>query len=56
MNIVNKDELDTFLFEHRDNGCLGVKGDLLDEEGLPVNIAWRDMITGEEMGVEYDGI
>jgi hypothetical protein len=56
MDIANKEEIDTFLFEHRVNGCIGVKGDMLDEEGLKLNIAWRDKVTNEEIEVKYDGI
>jgi hypothetical protein len=56
MNIVNKEEVDRFLFEHRENGCIGVKGDLIDSDGLLVNVAWRDMVTGEEVEIKYYGI
>jgi len=56
MDIANKEEIDSFLWDHLDNGCIGVKGDLLDEEGLKINVAWRDVVTGEEMEIKYNGL
>ena len=53
MNILNKYEIDEFLFNHRVNGCIGIKGDLLDEESLSYNVAWRDKKTGEEIIIKY---
>ena len=54
MIILNKEAVDTFLWDHRNNGCNSVKGDLLDDEGHPVNIAWRDNVTGEKIEMKYD--
>lgn len=56
MKAINKEETDKFCWEHRENGCIGVKGELRDEEGLLVNIAWRDAVTGEEIEVRYDAV
>ena len=53
MNIINSKEIDTFLWEHRDNICVGVEGSLVDEDGLSLNTAWRDSATGEEIEVKY---
>ncbi|MCK5127499.1 MAG: hypothetical protein KAR42_14685 [candidate division Zixibacteria bacterium] len=54
MKISNSKEVDTFCWEHRNNGCDGIKGGLIDEHGLTVNTAWRDKVTGEEIKVEYE--
>ena len=54
MKIKNADEIDEFLFLHKENICSGVKNGLLDEEGLLVNTSWRDSVTGEEIMIEYE--
>ena len=56
MEILNNKELDEFIFNHRDNGCIGVKGDLVDDKGLPLNIYYRDQVTGEEVKVKYNDL
>ena len=55
MKTLNSGAIDKFLWDHRENGCDGVKSHELDEKGLTFNIAWRDRVTGEEIKVEYDG-
>ncbi len=54
MKILNKKEIDQFLWDHRGNGCIGIKDGRTDEEGLAVNTAWMDTVTEEEIEVEYD--
>jgi hypothetical protein len=46
-DIVNSEELDDFLFDHRENGCVAIKND----QGL--NIAWKDRVTEDLILVEY---
>jgi hypothetical protein len=53
--IANSEQIDTWLFEHAqimEHTCDSVKGDAGSEhEGL--NIAWKDTMTGETIGVVY---
>ena len=53
MNILNNKQVDTFLWEHRENGCKAIRGGLLDEYDLPVNTAFEDMKTGERIEIIY---
>ena len=55
MEIVNNEELDTWLFERSckmGHQCDGIKG-VPDGWSEEVNIAWRDMVTGETINVVY---
>ena len=54
MRVTNSEEIDAFLFEHKDNGCIGIKEGLVDEEGLSLNSAWRDVVTEEECRIQYE--
>lgn len=63
---MNKEDVDQFLWDHRDNGCIGIKGDIMVHEphmeisDTPlypkigsVNVAWKDRVTGESIAIEY---
>lgn len=54
MKIVNSKEVDLFCWEHRNHGVKAIKGDLRDEDGLQVNIAFEDVVTGEFVQVVYE--
>ena len=58
--IVNKAELDQFLWDHRDNGCDSITGTVQGatySDGSPVvnpmNVAWVDRKTGERFDIVY---
>lgn len=53
MIILNKEEIDTWLFEHANiqgHECKGMKGTLYDEVA---NIAFVDTVTGESIDIVY---
>ena len=52
--ILNKAELDQFLWDHRGNGCTAVKSPLKDCDGLTYNEAWVDNVTGVRIEIIYD--
>ena len=61
-SLKNKAEVDRWLWDHRDNGCRGVKGPpppdmVYDEDNEPVtrpiNVAWEDVKTGERIEMIY---
>ena len=45
--IINQKQVDQFLWDHRENGCVGVKG----KAGF--FIAWKDSVTGELIKIWY---
>ena len=54
LKIVNKSELDEWLFNKAQiegNTCVGIKGVI---NGETVNIAWKDSVTGEIIKVIHD--
>lgn len=54
MKVLNRSEVDSWLFEHcvlLANICEGIKGEV---NGLMVNIAFVDRHTGESINVEYE--
>ena len=54
MTILNKNELDSWLFEHSNiqgNTCLGVKSEDVDEKGLKYNVAFIDNVTKERFEI-----
>jgi len=61
MNIINGDEVDSWLFEHiviQGHACDGIKGTIQGVEpghvnGDLCNIAFIDTITGEEIDILY---
>ena len=61
MRIVNKSELDKWLFEHSaldGHLCVGLKGTIQakepnSEDPEEVNVAWIDTVTGERFDVIY---
>ena len=55
LEILNKAELDKFLFERRDNGCTSIPHPTLTDDGLPVNGIWQDNETGEHIIIRYEG-
>lgn len=67
LQIVNRSELNEWLFKHSvvlDNTCEAIKEDpplgACYEDGdpieRPINVGWRDIVTGEEIAVEYQRI
>lgn len=53
MEILNKADLDSWLFERSNiqgHTCKGIKGSI---QGEQVNIAWIDTVTGERMDIVY---
>jgi len=55
MKIKNTKEIDEFLFDHKENGCIGIKNNIFDNDGLHYNIAWQDCKTGEKIEIIYEG-
>ncbi len=56
MEIKNKKELDTWMFDHvslQGHTCKGVKGIVFDEV---VNVAFVDMVTNERFDIIYMNI
>ena len=61
MNILNKEEIDSWLFDHaqiQGHTCYAVKEPLQgvepgDEPALLHNVAWIDLETGERIDVLY---
>ncbi len=54
MDTINTEEIEQFCWDHKENGCVGIKSGLKDEDGLLLNTTWRDSVTGEEIKVKYD--
>lgn len=61
MKIKNKEELENWLFERvqvQGHICDGVKGDvngeMLNENGYLINVAYTDRNTGETIRIEYE--
>jgi len=53
MHTLNSADVDTFLWEHRENGSIAVKDPKPANPELPSNIAWRDCKTGQEIPIIY---
>ena len=49
ISIVNSKEIDSFLFNHRFNGCTSFKNEDGDR-----NVAWVDNVTGESINIIYN--
>lgn len=56
MKIQNKEEIDTWLWDHRDNGSFSVRGNVTinDETEENINVAWIDMETNERIEIIYE--